>query len=455
MAKISTIQDFLDWKEQQEFNAQRNAPRAVASEEKLITDIGKQFAAGNPNISPERQMAIDEGQRSLTPTSANDPYTASRVARSQDRVTEATNSINSVKESNNNLTPTSQQDIARGASAVANSGGPLEAVKRPDPGSAQAQRELLYKAAKEHGAPNAESYRPPQPGLSTATRSQVEIDALARAAGPPAPPPQPQRSIEKPGPAVSANDQLDRMNAIRSPTTTTRPASTSAELTPYEHDMRALDIIRGDREKRIAQRALVPHATPVDIDKLEKTADLARFKAQSAFDNTTGNSRKKGMAAQIVLDSYKPVLDALAGGGKEENALEKQRLASQADLQSKGNASDARIAAQESRNQMLEKLSKDRLDTQLALANRPRYTPAREEYTDDLGDKVTNIVPFDQSTGTVDRSATGGLSGKQYEAVKEAQRISAKLQDKKPLSKSEQAHWDKWGPTEEIWGKVR
>lgn len=453
MANLNTKADYDEWRKKQEFDAQRLIPPKVdPGSLKLNSDVAKKFAAENPNVSPDRLKAIDIGQASLTPK-VSDPYAASRAARNTDRAaegpTQAQNSINQAAEVRNSLTQPTQQNIARGAAAVANSGRGL------DPGSAQAQRELLYKAAKEHGAPNAESYRPPQPGLSTATRSQVEIDALARAAGPPAPPPQPQRSIEKPGPAVSANDQLDRMNAIRSPTTTTRPASTSAELTPYEHDMRALDIIRGDREKRIAQRALVPHATPVDIDKLEKTADLARFKAQSAFDNTTGNSRKKGMAAQIVLDSYKPVLDALAGGGKEENALEKQRLASQADLQSKGNASDARIAAQESRNQMLEKLSKDRLDTQLALANRPRYTPAREEYTDDLGDKVTNIVPFDQSTGTVDRSATGGLSGKQYEAVKEAQRISAKLQDKKPLSKSEQAHWDKWGSTEEIWGKVR
>ena len=444
MANLNTKADYDEWRKKQEFDAQRLAPPKVDPETlKLNSDIAKKFAAENPNVSPDRLRAIDIGQASLTPK-VSDPYAASRAARNTDRAaegsTQAQNSINQAAEVRNSLTQPTQQNIARGAAAVANSGRGL------DPGSAQAQRELLYKAAKEHGAPNAESYRPPQPGLSTATRSQVEIDALARAAGPPAPPPQPQRSIEKPGLAVSANDQLDRMNAVRSPAAA-RPASTSGELTPYEHDMRALDIIRGDRENRIAQRALVPQQASVDTDRLSKIGNIMRFEMDSALRNTPGRSQAKAAAAQAIAESYKPEIEAITNKGKEANVLEKQRITNAADLQSKGNASDARIAAQESRNQMLEKLSKDRLDTQLALANRPRYVPAQEKYTDDYGEEVTNIVPFNTADGTANRSATGGLPGKEYAARQKAQELLAKEQSGKPLNPGEKAHLDKWRGT--------
>ena len=445
-------------------------------------ELKKFNALNSSNLTEEQKNRIAAGQGQLTPPSANDPYAAARAARWEGQgsappqkssappipqsesgaATGAQNSLDKMAEVRNSNNIGDLARLARGASAVANSGPTYAKLSSeslrfaPTIKSDITEDQLRKLEAVSARQPMSHTGQVPTVTKFPTEKSSLNpsIDRLG--------PPQSNPTVADRATVASFLQKSPNSQSVSSDASGTTPSGTSVKktgtvdpLTPYEHDMRALDIIRGDRDKRIAQRALVPHATPVDIDKLEKTADLARFKAQSAFDNTTGNSRKKGMAAQIVLDSYKPVLDALAGGGKEENALEKQRLASQADLQSKGNASDARIAAQESRNQMLEKLSKDRLDTQLALANRPRYTPAREEYTDDLGDKVTNIVPFDQSTGTVDRSATGGLSGKQYEAVKEAQRISAKLQDKKPLSKSEQAHWDKWGSTEEIWGKVR
>jgi len=219
--------------------------------------------------------------------------------------------------------------------------------------------------------------------------------------------------------------------------------------------MRALDIIRGDRENRIAQRALVPQQASVDTDRLSKIGSIMRFEMDSALRNTPGRSQAKAAAAQAIAESYKPEIEAITNKGKEANALEKQRITNAADLQSKGNASDARIAAQESRNQMLEKLSKDRLDTQLALANRPRYVPAQEKYTDDYGEEVTNIVPFNTADGTANRSATGGLPGKEYAARQKAQELLAKEQAGKPLSPIEKAHLDKWRGTIITSGQVR
>jgi hypothetical protein len=180
-----------------------------------------------------------------------------------------------------------------------------------------------------------------------------------------------------------------------------------------------------------------------------------RFEMDSALRNTPGRSQAKAAAAQAIAESYKPEIEAITNKGKEANVLEKQRITNAADFQSKGDASDARIAAQESRNQMLEKLSKDRLDTQLALANRPRYVPAREEATDDYGEKATNIVPFNTATGTIDRSATGGFTSKEYAARQKAQELLAKEQSGKPLNPGEKAHLDKWRGTIITSGKVR
>lgn len=482
MAKLSTIQEYEDWKAKQEFNAQRNAPRAVAPGEKPITDIGKKFAADNQNISPERQMAIDEGQRSLTPPSANDPYAAARAARWEGQgsappqkssappipqsesgaATGAQNSLDKMAEVRNSNNIGDLARLARGASAVANTGKTLVS-----PNSGVPSRPLPGIDNSDEPVPS--SYRSPPPVMAVSEEQARKRLGNPFVKGDNEQIPPPSQAAIRAADAVRDNeDSLYFRNAPKpqflqaSPTeqgsasTTRSPAkSNETQLTPYEHDMRALDIIRGDREKRIAQRALVPQQASVDTDRLSKIGSIMRFEMDSALRNTPGRSQAKAAAAQAIAESYKPEIEAITNKGKEANALEKQRITNAADLQSKGNASDARIAAQESRNQMLEKLSKDRLDTQLALANRPRYTPAREEYTDDYGDKVTDIVPFNTATGTIDRSATGGLPAKQYEAVKEAQRISAMVKANKPLSKSEQAHWDKWGPTEEIWGKVR
>lgn len=425
-------------------------------------ELKKFNALNSSNLTEEQKNRIAADQGQLTPPSANAPYAAARDARNQDQATEATNNINAVKESNNNLTPTSQQDIARGASAVANSGPTYAKLSSeslrfaPTIKSDITEDQLRKLEAVSARQPMSHTGQVPTVTKFPTEKSSLNpsIDRLG--------PPQSNPTVADRATVASFLQKSPNSQSVSSDASGTTPSGTSVKktgtvdpLTPYEHDMRALDIIRGDRDKRIAQRALVPQQASVDTDRLSKIGNIMRFEMDSALRNTPGRSQAKAAAAQAIAESYKPEIEAITNKGKEANALEKQRITNAADLQSKGNASDARIAAQESKNQMLEKLSKDRLDTQLALANRPRYVPAREEYTDDLGEKVTDIVPFNTATGTIDRSATGGLPAKQYEAVKEAQRISAMVKANKPLSKSEQAHWDKWGPTEEIWGKVR
>lgn len=425
-------------------------------------ELKKFNALNSSNLTEEQKNRIAAGQGQLTPPSANAPYAAARDARNQDQATEATNNINAVKESSNNLAPIPQQDIARGASAVANSGPTYAKLSSeslrfaPTIKSDITEDQLRKLEAVSARQPMSHTGQVPTVTKFPTEKSSLNpsIDRLG--------PPQSNPTVADRATVASFLQKSPNSQSVSSDASGTTPSGTSVKktgtvdpLTPYEHDMRALDIIRGDRDKRIAQRALVPQQASVDTDRLSKIRNVMQFEMDSALRNTPGRAQAKAAAAQAVADSYKPEIEAITNKGKEANALEKQRITNAADLQSKGNASDARIAAQESKNQMLEKLSKDRLDTQLALANRPRYVPAREEYTDDLGEKVTDIVPFNTATGTIDRSATGGLPAKQYEAVKEAQRISAMVKANKPLSKSEQAHWDKWGPTEEIWGKVR
>ena len=482
MAKVSTIQEYEDWKAKQEFNAQRNAPRAVAPGEKPITDIGKKFAADNQNISPERQMAIDEGQRSLTPPSTKDPYAAARAARWEGQgsappqkssvppipqsesgaATGAQNSLDKMAEVRNSNNIGDLARIARGASAVANTGKALVS-----PNSGVPSRPLPVIDNSDEPVPS--SYR--SSPLVMAVREEQAQKRLGNpfVKGDNEQIPPPSQAAIRAADAVRDNeDSLYFRNAPKpqflqaSPTeqgsasTTRSPAkSNETQLTPYEHDMRALNTIRGDRENRIAQRALVPQQASVDTDRLSKIGSIMRFEMDSALRNTPGRSQAKAAAAQAIAESYKPEIEAITNKGKEANVLEKQRITNAADLQSKGNVSDAKIAAQESKNQMLEKLSKDRLDTQLALANRPRYVPAQEKYTDDYGEEVTNIVPFNTADGTANRSATGGLPGKEYAARQKAQELLAKEQAGKPLSPIEKAHLDKWRGTIITSGQVR
>lgn len=445
-------------------------------------ELKKFNALNSSNLTEEQKNRIAAGQGQLTPPSANAPYAAARAGRWEGQgsappqkssvppipqsesgaATGAQNSLDKMAEVRNSNNIGDLARIARGASAVANTGKTLVS-----PNSGVPSRPLPVIDKSDEPVPS--SYRSPPPVMAVSEEQARKRLGNPFVKGDNEQIPPPSQAAIRAADAVRDNeDSLYSRNAPKpqflqaSPTeqgsasTIRSPAkSNETQLTPYEHDMRALNTIRGDRENRIAQRALVPQQASVDTDRLSKIGSIMRFEMDSALRNTPGRSQAKAAAAQAIAESYKPEIEAITNKGKEANVLEKQRITNAADLQSKGNVSDAKIAAQESKNQMLEKLSKDRLDTQLALANRPRYVPAREEATDDYGEKATNIVPFNTATGTIDRSATGGLPGKEYAAVKEAQRISAMVKANKPLSKSEQAHWDKWGPTEEYWGKVR
>ena len=446
MANLNTKADYDEWRKKQEFDAQRLAPpKVVSNGPNPSSEIAKKFAADNQNISPERQMAIDEGQRSLTPPSTKDPYAAARAARWEGQgsappqkssappipqsesgaAAGAQNSLDKMAEVRNSNNIGDLARLARGASAVANTGKTLVS-----PNSGVPSRPLPGIDNSDEPVPS--SYR--SSPLVMAVREEQAQKRLGNpfVKGDNEQIPPPSQAAIKAADAVRANeDSLYFRNAPKpqflqaSPTeqgsasTTRSPAkSNETQLTPYEHDMRALDIIRGDREKRIAQRSLVPQQQSVDLDKLEKTANMARFEAQSAFNNTNGGPKAKAAAAAAVLETYKPVMDAISGKSKEGNELEKTRLEAQSSLIGREGSNEARLAAQESRNQALERLGKERLDTQLQIANissreKPPYTFPTEKYVNKQGDVLERIVPGNVYTGELGTSSGSPASDQQ------------------------------------------
>lgn len=393
----------------------------------------KKFYEQNPNLTTAQKEAIGKGQRNLTPKEA--PYAAAEKAYQENL---STYKSTTPQRQNTDELPPIAAGIIKNQTSPSDSYREMRppavvAISASDVGPKPPKEEISSSFTPVYGMKEKSIRSPYTPVLPSDSNRQT-AEGLARITNPTGPTPQFLKGETNPSIAeqqrLNANKEEQNKLEGSSPIDISRGASavansgnnltaTSKEvdpMSPMEHDLAAIKIIQDDRNKRIAQRSLVPQTPSIDIDRLEKIGNIARFEADSAAWKADG-SKAKALARQSVMDSYKPVIDALIAKGTIGGDVEKQRLAARASVMGNENNADAKVASQEarnamqeSRNAMLERLGKERLDTMLQVANitsnaKPRYSATHITQPSDEG-PVTTPILYDNQSGAPGPSIT-------------------------------------------------